>query len=493
MKIKINKTMSRQYTLAKIIGTILLLAALLSQTACSEGGSGSGGLLAGGGIGGTGISIGQISAFGSVIVNDVEFDTQDAEVIVNGEQVGDGDADVRNILGLGMVVRVEGRFQGEGSGTADRVVFNENVKGPVSAVEDLDTMIKKITMLGQSVIVDGATLFKGTDFDHVTAGNVLQISGWTDGYGVIQATYVALVAATDDIVTVRGVVAEVSSVQKTMRINQLRIDYENAALSGFPTDQTPVRGQMVFVTGTLDFKGFLVADEVRLVNDLEVEDADDVEIEGIVSQFASPQNFVLGTTTIRTDDATVFQGIDRGDIFVGCRLQVKGSLSQGLLLADEVIAKDKVIIEGTVADVDNGLAEILLRGLESLTIRSNDVAKIFGDADKLENIQAGQHVKILGYAAGSDRVQAIKVKVERSNNKVKLQGPVTFKNSPVVSLLGVNVNTSQIADDGFETAEDGLITRGEFFSAVEVGDTVNAAGNLVGDRVNWKSIEMIAE
>jgi len=488
MKTKKNKTISGQQILTKTIGAFLLLAALFSQTACSEGGSGSGGLLAGGGIGGTGISIGQISAFGSVIVNDVEFNTQDADVIVNGEQVGKGDAEVRSMLDLGMVIRVEGRFQGDGSGTADRVVFYANVKGPAAAVEDLDTMIKKITMLGQSVIVDGDTLFKGIDFDQLTAGKILQVSGWTDGNGVIQATYVALVTPADDAVSVKGVIAEVNSVQ--MRINQLLIDYENADLTGFPANQTPVSGQMVFVTGTLNSSGHLVADEVRLLNDLEVEDADDVEIEGIVSQFSSPANFVLGTTTIRTDDATVFQGIDPADIFVGCRLLIKGSLSKGLLLADEVIAKDKVIIEGTVADVDNGLAEILLRGLEPLTIRSNDVTKIFGDADKLEDIIAGQHVKILGYAAGADSVQAIQIKVERSNNKVKLQGPVTFINRPVVSLLGVDVDTSQIADDGFETAEDGLITRDEFFSVVAVGDTVNAAGNLAVDRVNWKSIEM---
>jgi len=283
MKIKKNKTTPRQYILENIIGSILLLSALFLQTACSDGGSG--GLLAGGGIGGTGISVGEISAFGSVFVNDVEFDTQKAQVIVDGKPVGDGDAAVRDLLNLGMVVRVEGRFQGDGSGTADRIVFNENVKGPITAVEDIDTMIKKITLLGQSVIVDDATIFRGIDFDHLTAGNVLQVSGWTDGNGVIQATYVALITAADDAVSVRGVIAEVNSVQ--MRINQLLIDYENAYLNGFPTNQPPATGQMVFVTGILDANGILIADEVRHVNDLEVENADDVELEGIVSQFSS--------------------------------------------------------------------------------------------------------------------------------------------------------------------------------------------------------------
>ena len=55
------------------------------------GGSGSGGT-AGGGIGGSGItvsavSVGSVASFGSIIVNDVEFDTTNAEVVVEGEAV----------------------------------------------------------------------------------------------------------------------------------------------------------------------------------------------------------------------------------------------------------------------------------------------------------------------------------------------------------------------------------------------------------------------
>jgi len=490
MKRKKNKTTPRQYIFANIIGSILLLSALFLQTACSDGGNG--GLMAGGGIGGTGISIGEISAFGSVFVNDVEFDTQKAQVIVDGKPVGDGDAAVRDLLNLGMVVRVEGRFQGDGSGTANRIVFNENVKGPITAVEDIDSMIKKITLLGQSVIVGDATIFRGIDFDHLTAGNAIQVSGWTSGNGVIQATYVGLVTGGD--VSVRGIIAEVNTVQKTMRINQLHIDYEKADLNGFTGNQIPAAGQSVFVTGVLDTNDILVADEVRLVHDLEVENADDVELEGIVTQYSSHTNFFLGTTPILTDDATVFHGIDPGDIFVGCRLLIKGALTKGRLLADEVVAKDKVIIEGRVAEVRFSPPEIRLSGLASLEIRISDVAKIFGDADKPEAIGTEQHVKILGYAAGADSVVAVHIKVEsNSSSKVKLQGPVTFNAKPVVSILGVDVDTGRIKDDGFENAQEGLISRDEFFLTAAVGDTVNAGGNLSGDLVNWKSIEMIAE
>ena len=73
------------------------------------GGSGSGGT-AGGGIGGSGItvsavSVGSVASFGSIIVNDVEFDTTNAEVVVEGEVRGTGDAAVTGFLSRGMVVR----------------------------------------------------------------------------------------------------------------------------------------------------------------------------------------------------------------------------------------------------------------------------------------------------------------------------------------------------------------------------------------------------
>jgi hypothetical protein len=63
---------------------VLALLFCLLLTSCKGGG---GSLTAGGGIDGTGImSAGVVSAFGSIVVNGEEFDTSEAEIIVNGEQ-----------------------------------------------------------------------------------------------------------------------------------------------------------------------------------------------------------------------------------------------------------------------------------------------------------------------------------------------------------------------------------------------------------------------
>ena len=111
-------SLSFRQTAAGAIGLILICVALM---ACD--GGGSDGLMAGGGIGGTGISVGEISGFGSVVVNDVDYNTEKAEVIVNSKSIGFGDSTVKSALALGMVVRVEANYGLDGASRADRIVF----------------------------------------------------------------------------------------------------------------------------------------------------------------------------------------------------------------------------------------------------------------------------------------------------------------------------------------------------------------------------------
>ncbi len=468
--------------------TVYFLLGLMMLLACSGSGGGSD-LLAGGGIGGTGISIGEISGFGSVIVNDVDFDTQKTQVVVNGQAAGAGNEAVRKELALGMVVRVEGRFSGNDTGKADRIVFTENLNGPVTMIELLDSVVKKIVILGQNVIVDDRTQFKDTDFDSLSVGDVLRISGWPDETGIIQATYVAKTIPADGEAAVKGMVTEVDVRQKILQINQLTVDYSEADLEGFPDDQ-PAVGQLVFAGGFLDANDVLVATQLRLVDDLGLDDADDVEIEGIVTQFSSPQEFILGTTPVQTDGATTFQGIEADEIFIGARLFIKGALFKGRLLADEVVAKDKVNIQGQVADV-NG-TEIRLKGLDNLIISVSNLTKIFGDADQLDEIQNGQKVKVIGYVVAEDQVWASQMKVEnKESDKVKLQGPITAINEPTIYILGVAVDTSQIDDVEFEEDDDDDDDDQiqDFFENIAVGQVVNARGTLIDDRVVWQTIE----
>ena len=106
-------------------GLILISLFCLVLISCSGGG---GGMSAGGGIDGTGImSAGVVSAYGSIVVNGLEYDTSKAAIIINEEEVGEGDDYVRAYLDIGKVVTVEGRISRDGvRATAQRVVYIEH-------------------------------------------------------------------------------------------------------------------------------------------------------------------------------------------------------------------------------------------------------------------------------------------------------------------------------------------------------------------------------
>ncbi len=108
-----------------ILVTVLLMTVLIN---CGGGGGGSSNVASlgeesGGGIGGTGLtSSGTITGFGSIFVNGVEFETDSAEILLDGNTAAD------TALRLGMVVLVTGTLNEDGvTGTADRVEFNNAV------------------------------------------------------------------------------------------------------------------------------------------------------------------------------------------------------------------------------------------------------------------------------------------------------------------------------------------------------------------------------
>ena len=171
-------------------GFISALVSVLLLISCSGGG---GGMTAGGGIGGTGIiSQGAVSAFGSIFVNGTEFDTSNAEIIVNGEEIGVGDEFVQENLDIGRVVTVEGRLISDESAVADRVIYSSNVVGPISTVSGIDPDTNEIALdvLGQTVVINLITQFKGTSYDTIDVDDVVVVSGYRNFDGSIRATFV---------------------------------------------------------------------------------------------------------------------------------------------------------------------------------------------------------------------------------------------------------------------------------------------------------------
>jgi len=335
----------------------LLLCLLLM--AC---GGGGGGMSAGGGIDGTGImSAGVVSAFGSIVVNGTEFDTRQAEVFINGEKIGDGDDAVLDNLDIGMVVRVEGRLNRDGSAVADRVIYSANVIGPVESVQVIDATTKALVVLGQTVIVNVITKFADTDgFDSIALDDVVEVSGYVDDSGAIRATFLE---KTGDITTileyeVTGIVENLvdSGFTKTFMINGLTVNY--ALVANVLPAGIPAEGLWVEVDGTLAAPGGeVVASAIELADELAGEDGNEFEIMGYVTEiisYADIIEFKVGNQVVHADpDMVLFVDGVAGDIAPGVKLEAEGSLEGGIIYADEIEfwKPDQVEVEGVVTNI----------------------------------------------------------------------------------------------------------------------------------------------
>jgi hypothetical protein len=158
----------------------VLLLAFLSLS-CGIGGSD----YAGGGTGGTGISTGTVSGFGSVEVNGVHFRTDNnvapgfrTEKKVNG---ADKSLEIdKDVFAVGMVVTVR---HGKGDNNAQLIEYRDNLRGPVAVIASgADDTIE---ILGQSVVVDDAAIFAS-----LKQGDIVEVSGYADNAGRIRAAYI---------------------------------------------------------------------------------------------------------------------------------------------------------------------------------------------------------------------------------------------------------------------------------------------------------------
>jgi len=140
----------------------------------------------GGGISGTGIVrdsndlvIGTIDGFGSVIVNQLRLDTDNAEFFVNGS------AATQAGLSVGMQVRVNADLN---TLSATRIDYTPLVVGPASSV---DNTTNTLEILGHVINTNSDTHYSGVIEESIPLGSVLEVSGFINANNEILATYIS--------------------------------------------------------------------------------------------------------------------------------------------------------------------------------------------------------------------------------------------------------------------------------------------------------------
>ena len=356
-----------------------------------------------------------VSAFGSIYVNGTEFDTRDAAIILNGEEIGVGDDIALDILDIGKVVTVKGTVSEFGvTGVANRVRYNDNVRGPVESIRDIDTASKEIVVLGQTVIVNVITKFKGTAFDTIVRNDMVEVSGFVDDTDAIRATFLEKTGQFTPgvVVEVIGFVENLDTDLRTFKIRDLTVDYSLADTSGLPGG-APADDLLVEVEGMLDATdGEMLATEIKLEDELGAVESNRIEVSGFVTDVVSGFEFTVGNQLVQTDADTIFVDGALEDIALGVKLEAEGSLVDGVIFAEEIEfwGPDQIEVEGFVTDVVSGF---------EFTVGSQVVQ---ADADTVfegvapEDIAVGMKLEIKGVPVDIDRSILVADKVSLEEN-----------------------------------------------------------------------------
>jgi len=315
------------------IMTYLVLALVLVLNSCSNSSSG-------GGVGGSGIiNRGSITEFGSIIVGGTYFDTNRATIVVDGEEIGIGDLVVMQNLDIGQVVTVIGsEGDSESSAVAEKVTYNDDVKGPVTSINNTGSETKELMVMGQTVMLNSLTNFKTVSFETLAPDDVVEISGFYDDGGTIWATFLEKIGEVTPglIYEVKGFIDSLDTEQLTFLINGLMVDYSSADTSGLPHG-LPADALLVEAQGIVDSTGVnMFATQIDLEDEIEAVNADEVEVMGFVTGFVSADEFTVGNQIVLVEiDAEFVDGTPQ-DVAPGVKLEAEGILEDGILYAEEI-------------------------------------------------------------------------------------------------------------------------------------------------------------
>jgi len=283
--------------------------------------------------------LGTVQGLGSVVVNGVRMSTLGAEITDE-----DGHVFQQSKLGLGQVVLVAGDTTADGlTGNATQINLIREFSGPVQSVD-----VSSFSLLGQIFSVDSTTVFKTESSSTLGTLAQVQAGDYVEVYAVRQSDgqYLASlveeqsgISSLESGIEGRGLVSNLDTTAKTFTLGDLTVDYANVVVQGaiangvavrFKATQVPVYatdGSATIVASSVEVKG--------IQNKLNTR-TDQVEITGFVESDAGDQNpstFTLAGLTIDVSGAR-YEGLTT--LAVGNRVEVKGVLTNGVLMATKV-------------------------------------------------------------------------------------------------------------------------------------------------------------
>ncbi len=431
-------------------------------------GGGGGGLsVADGGIRGTGSSVGPVSGFGSVFVNGVKFST---DSIPNQAVESDDGIEFETDLGKGMILRIEGQWRDDGTGTADQLIYDDTLRGPVDQVVADPSGAGEfvtLTVMGQTVRVDRQTVVRGTTYATLLSGAAIsdhvRVSAWRQADGSYRAGYIETIAVDATDVELEGRVSAVDTSQNRFTIGTITVEYDELSVN-FGSGLTESDLETATV---LEVEGSL-AGTVLTASSIDRDDArrfsrnagDDIQLTATIDASYSPSGatarpgeFRIGELTVRVTDATELDDdLEVSDLNEGLLVQVEGRfLSDTVVEAEEIELRDgNAKVEGVISSAaDNAF---FIGGVEVRVVPTTAFTAEDGSDVSFETLPIGTttvEVEGVEKQQGAEVfIEALKVEVDdepasaADRIQYELEGKLAAISPSAITVLGVTIDAT---------------------------------------------------
>ena len=437
---------------------------------------------------------GIITGFGSVYVNGIKYETDTSSF-----EVDDDTEATQDDLRLGMNVTIKGSINPDGlTGYADQIIYENELEGPVSAIDNSDPSNVIITILGQDITINADTYFDNDDnnlsIDSIQPGDLLEVSGYTTPDGII-ATHIEkqndIFIANVTEIEIKGDIENLSDNQFTLRDLTIAFDGDTE-LDDIPGGQL-VNGLHVEVKGTLnDTADLLSATEIEAeVEGLGDDDADEVELEGVIYDYdENTQSFFIQGQEIDASMAPelVPSTLELNDYLY---VEVEGSLVDGVLIAEEIqLNGRKIKIHAPISNIDlvnSTVSFSVFGGANNITAQIISQTEIEDDITEddyltLEELQINDFVELEAYDDGTSTINAIEIERKESSD-IQLEGPVQEYDlgALTVTMFGQSFDVSQakFEDDHSDIEIDALT----FFNSIDTASFIELTDEVISDGV----------
>lgn len=416
---------------------------------------------------------GPITGFGSVIVNGRRYGIDNATIRIEGRAGGQAD------LKVGQVVTMKASQDDDGDWEASEVSFNDLVQGPI---ESIDLTRNRIVVLGQTVVIRAATSFdeeiSPSSLEGLMVGDFVQVSGQINGGGNIVATQIELSDETS-VFEITGHVSGLNRGAMTFRVRGQNVDYSGAELVDFDGDIA--NGNRVEIEGSEVTGGVFMATLVTYQQKAdEIDSGTLADIKGVITEFTSAQDFMIGDIAIQSDNETEFENCQASDLGVDVEVHVKGVYDENeVVQADEIECEfdANLKVESTVDAIDSAAGTFTVFGVDFAVNEDTAYQDKSESADQMFNladVTVGDFVTVKAYEADDGTLIVKKLELDDAEEEHSVTGPVDTVGADSLVILGIDILTD--SETEFESADDMEIDALTFFDQVMVDDLVEAEG-----------------